>query len=375
MKKLNIMNRALVGSLREGLVNSSTIKVFGPKAISSSNFIGCEKLTNKGLVETEYFSRNMKEFLSHKMDSNYFHLSETRGVIESIISDAPIFLIVSTGRSGTMSLCKLFEEKLEGYRGFHHLPLVIGSNIISEYYYRTALNKFPSPKDNFRGQGSREYYADLFFRSRLVELLSRNSTGIVFCNHWDSFFAHLVLTCFRNSRIIVLNRNPIDVVYSHISSAIREEHRHSVEKFISYIQSISATFPQSKSYLTPLDVFMEKSSGVLFSEILDFDPIDQNLFCLEATKRYCQAIEMAEGFGERLFRINMDRMFSQSSDELSRFLDIFHITNEKRDIVNSHFSKKINVKTKIHDRNYSAEVRKFLEKKVSVFEENYQCRF
>ena len=141
-----------VGRKREALVHNETMEIRPLTELSRNT---SDKLIDADAID----SKSMTAFLTNTASivdrSASVHLLECLNAVKRV-RENKITVIISPGRSGTMSLFSLFHH-LENFRPFHHIAFPISGQIINEFFYRGVVGEFASPRA-WHTQGSLHYY-------------------------------------------------------------------------------------------------------------------------------------------------------------------------------------------------------------------------
>jgi hypothetical protein len=325
-----------IGPAREYLVFNQTIKsivdtsysdldryetVFSPAKLSIEEIIGG---LNTIQQQTESINR---------------HFINTLQSLRNIRNNT-IYLVISTGRSGTNALAKLL-QKFSAMLAMHHFPAPVASSITTEYFIRMIMNKFEKEVDPYRCQGTFSYYSDIYLRNRIVEVMHSINKKVVFINHWESWWTPIMKKFFPNSKILILERKIEDTIYSHIATNVRE-----ADNIYAQSRKTSPNFNSMGMNISLPDVVLDKRDNTFGFQVSDLELMDQ-VFIVDSTlRKFSRAMERILP-DDQCCRISADLLFLRNGDEIRRLLEFFDLyTENKAKMTHDHYLIKHNTKNR-----------------------------
>ena len=221
--------------------------------------------------------------------------------------------------------------------------------------------EFAREVDSFRNQGAFSYYADIYFRNRIIELLRTINKKVIFINHWEAWWAPLLIKFFPASKVLYLKRNPEDVVYSHLATSNEDGTK---LKDISNRKSRICT--KIDFDLSIVNLYKDNLNNSLIFHEPEMSNIDRVITKVSLVDKFAMAVEQTVS-SERFIEISADLLFSQDLDEVGRLLNFFDLfTEDNTKIACDHFLVKYNTKNRQnrHTEEEVSELRKIIKQKI-----------
>jgi hypothetical protein len=214
----------------------------------------------------------------------------------------PHVMVMSTGRCGTMSLHKLFQDSnLSSYHSYWFMP-----SIFSRREMTCRLHA-----GNYEDLTVMAEWAN----TRAAEWLGGNP--MIGLNHTDTVYAPIFAAIHKNSRFVYLRRDPERVFNSFYTKG---------------------QYRQGETCLYPVTYDFENGYQFSFREIDEKDGIQYHI---RQTEQFSRAFGRV--MGDRWIEISADRLFGQDTEEIAKLLEF---TNSDIPLENAveHFKTPINVK-------------------------------
>jgi len=255
-----------------------------------------EGLTNP-VIDREVFAENIRRYRYQCRDHH----------MANIHTQMPHVMVMSTGRCGTVSMLRLFNNS--DYVPHHTYTYNTPARDRMEMMCRMMTT---GGDDSIPGM-----MAEHWLMSRSAEWLGSMEEGRRFMglNHMDTIYAPLFALVHPQSRFIYLRRDPVKIFESFYS---KNQWNHSQLRPLAY------TFDGDFKYLeVPMNLPERLAWYIRFTE------------------EFSRA--MGDVLGPRFVEISADKLFNQDIEEIEKLLD-FTETNITMGQALGHFSKPVNVK-------------------------------
>jgi hypothetical protein len=328
------MFQSTVGPVREYIAQNSTIPFFEKDMLSDAKR---DILLNMTHINRRIFLRKLN-YLDIESNTNNIHLKRTLKMLNDV-RQREIYFVLSPGRSGTVALTNFFSN-FNKVLPLHHLGSAFSSAVISEFIARMICETFEKEVDEHRCQGSLSYYADIFLRNRMVELLHSIDEKVIFVNHWESWWAPIILKIFPNSKFIYLKRNPEDVAFSLLAT-----NRSFSEA--SFYSEINAEYKmnQNGSNLEFLTLNRSCENHKLYFTSCGLSVVENAIAHVRLVEELASAVQSAL-CESRFVSISADNLFARDLLEIEKILEFLKLkTPNKILMMHDHFLTKYNTKT------------------------------
>jgi len=281
------------------------------------------------------------------------HFKDIHRILNGI-RDRRFYQGLSCGRSGTMWAYNFFVMSKERggvpFMPYHHLPVALSSATISEMFYRGVTGRFETQLDEFNRAKTPRYFAGLYFRSRLTELLHSSIARVVMLNHWETPFAPILATYFSQSKFFHLDRNRTDTIFSILASTANVDQARKLN-CAEFIDFVTRDAPRGRSestalgtQLLPFDVIDDQGGGVLFDPVA-MSPLELAVWQYNFSRMMAKSIELLVG-GERFQRIDVDALFKGATDPMRAFVEFFELDRRGAELLAHQVSERVNAKFK-----------------------------
>ena len=199
------------------------------------------------------------------------------------VNDSPHVMVLSTGRSGTVSLYRLLRDS--NVVPYHHYWFHVQPSSRWEVMCRLISGEY----------GGGEVTYQEWLSARAAEWLGPESQGriMVGLNHWDTIMSPLFAALHKNSKFVYLRRDPV-----------------------SLFDSLYDKGQYGMDNLRPLRYSLK---GGFSWQLLTDDPIKEIAWYIRFTEAFCRA--MGNVMGDRFMEVQAESLFTQDRSVIASLLD------------------------------------------------------
>lgn len=264
---------------------------FPPETKESQNAVGMKKT----LIDFDSLAKNLDEYC---YGAEIYHR-------KNINNEARHLMVLSTGRSGTISLYHLFEQT--NYIPYH-----------SYYFQPTHDHRYEMVCKLINGEGFNTRSEDFWIKTRAAEWIGAQNIGrpIAALNHLDTIFAPTFSCIHPHAKFIYLHRDPVKIFESFYSKG-----------------------QWSKNQLCPL--YFDFNGGFHWRH-MRYDLPAEIAWYVKFTETFSRAF--GSTIGDYFLEISADKLFAKDEEEIIKLIEFSGIEKSVKEVA-EHFSIPYNQKS------------------------------